>query len=279
MNTKQPTIKLSNIIFPIFLFTLSFLFLYHKTVWELIGDWYHDENYSHGFLIPLISGYMIWQKRDNLKQLKINPSNSGVLILLFGFGLYLIGYLAGESFTMRFSMIVVLTGTIIYTLGMEIFRELLFPVSYLVFMIPLPYLIYNSIAFPLKLLVSKYSVWFLQLIGIPVYREGNVIYLTNITLEVINACSGIRSLISLLALSTAIGYFYLNTNLKRAVLILLSVPIAILVNSLRIIITGILSNLYGSALARGFFHEFEGVVLFGFSLFFIFFASWILKKV
>lgn len=245
----------------------------------MVKDWYIDENYSHGFLIPVIAGYFFWQKKDILKSVAASPSTSGLFILISGIGVYLIGYLSGEQFTMRFSMLIVLAGAVVFTYGIEFFKAVSFPFIYLLFMIPLPYLIYDSVAFPLKLLVSKVSVEFLSLIGILVMREGNIIHLADTTLEVADACSGIRSIISLLALSTAVAYLTQKGWIKRLILILLAVPIAVFVNSIRVIVTGILAEKYGAKAAEGFFHEFAGLVIFGIAIIILIVSAILLGKI
>jgi exosortase len=146
-------------------------------------------------------------------------------------------------------------------------------------MIPLPYILYDSVAFPLKLLVSKFSVDFLTLIGVLALREGNIIHLVNTTLEVADACSGIRSIISLLALSTALAYFTQDGWIKKLVLVALAVPIAILVNSLRVIGTGILADKYGVEAAEGFFHEFAGLMIFGVAIVMLVLSAIVLGKI
>jgi exosortase len=261
IKSQYRTIVLSSIIF-----ILAFGFLYWNTIIDMVGDWYNDENYSHGFLIPLISGYFLWQRKDVIKSVSISSSYSGLFVLIFGAGIYLTGILSGELFTMRFSMLIVLAGAILFVYGREIYKAVSFPFYYLIFMIPLPYILYDSVAFPLKLLVSKVSVEFLSFIGILVMREGNIIHLANTTLEVADACSGIRSIISLLALSTAIAYLTQRGWIKRLTLIALAVPIAVFVNSIRVIVTGILAEKYGAEAAEGFFHEFAGLLIFGIAI-------------
>jgi exosortase A len=265
--------------FPLIIFLLVFVFLYWKTIHGMVMDWYMDENYSHGFLVPLISGYLLWQKRDSVRSAVANPLNSGLLIVIMGLCIYLVGNVAGEAFTMRVSMLVVLGGTILFTYGTGLFKTVSFPFLYLMFMIPLPYILYDSAAFPLKLLVSKYSVDFLKLIGVPVIREGNIIHLVNTTLEVADACSGIRSIMSLLALSAALAYFSQKGLIKRVLLVLLAVPIAVFANSIRVIGTGILASKYGSKAAEGFFHEFAGLVIFGVAMAMLILSAFILDRV
>jgi len=253
--------------------------LYWSTIVEMVKDWYIDENYSHGFLIPFISGYFYWQMIDRVRSVEKTRSVSGLFILLSGLTIYFIGFLSGEQFTMRLSMLIVLAGAVIFAYGIKFFKVVSFPFMYLLFMIPLPYLIYDSVAFPLKLFVSKVSVDFLSFIGILVMREGNIIHLASTTLEVADACSGIRSIISLLALSTAIAYLTQKRWVKRVVLIALAIPIAVFVNATRVIVTGILAERYGAEAAEGFFHEFAGLVIFGIAIALLIASAIILGKI
>jgi len=256
----------SNYIFGSGILLVLLLGLYYPIILKMVGDWSNDPNYSHGFLVPLIALYLLWQKRPSLLQTPISPSNWGLLALTCGLCIYVFGHLAAELFTMRASMLVVLAGVIISNLGISFFRCALLPYGYLYFMIPLPYLLYDAIAFPLKLFVAKYSVMVLQIIGISVYREGNIIMLPATTLEVADACSGIRSLMSLLALGVAYAYFSQKSLTKKIVLVASTIPIAVLANAVRVIGTGILAHHYGAAAAEGFFHEFAGMVIFAVSM-------------
>ena len=271
--------KQKTYLLPITLFVLAFGLLYWQTIYGMVMDWYHDENYSHGFLIPLISGYLLWQRKEEIKSIESKPINTGLLVVLTGLAVYLVGNVSGESFSMRASMLIVLAGAIIFSFGMRFFNAISFPYFYLIFMIPLPYILYDSVAFPLKLIVSKYSVEFLSMIGIPVLREGNVIHLVTTTLEVADACSGIRSIMSLLALSTALAYFTQRGWIKKTALILLAIPIAIFANSIRVIGTGILASKIGAKAAEGFFHEFAGLVIFGVAMAMLIFSAFVLGRV
>lgn len=266
-------------IVPVSVFLAAFALLYAGAIQGMVLDWYHDENYSHGFLIPLVSGYLVWQRLDELRAVEFRPTFLGLVVALLGIALFLFGMLAGESFTMRFSMLVVLAGAILYGYGAGLMKAVAFPFAYLVYMIPLPYILYDAIAFPLKLMVSKYSVAFLKLIGIPVMREGNVINLVSTTLEVADACSGIRSIVSLLALATALAYFSQKGWVKRTILIFSALPIAIFANGVRVIGTGILANRYGAVAAQGFFHEFAGLVIFGVAMALLLLTSYFLGKI
>lgn len=244
----------------------AFLLTYAGILHKLITDWSKDPNYSHGFLIPFISAYFIWQKRAELRGVASQPSNWGMLLVLSGLALLLMGTLSGEYFTMRLSMLVVLAGVVVFARGFSFLRAVAFPFGFLIFMIPLPYLVYDALAFPLKMIVSKYSVEFLNLVGVPILREGNILHLPQTTLEVADACSGIRSMISLLALGAAMGYMFLDGFARRAALVFLAVPIAVLANGVRVVGTGLLAVHYGSRVAEGFFHESAGLVIFGVAL-------------
>ncbi len=250
-------------------FFFALILLYFPVLKGLVYDWWHDPNYSHGFLLPLFSGYLIWVKKEELSTLPFRGSWWGMLLVAAGLILLLLGWVAGEQFTQRFSFLVVLYGGLVFLLGWPVARKLFFPVWLLTLAIPIPYVIYNSLTFPLKLFASKVATSLLQLIGLSVYRDGNIIILPNMVLEVVDACSGIRSLISLLAISAILAYFT-RSNLWKAVLILASIPVAIGVNVLRVFITGVLSYHLGPKAAEGFFHTFSGFLVFGLSLFLIF---------
>src|SRR5208337_1444409 len=143
-----------DMVLPIIVFLCAFCFLYWKTIQGMVMDWYMDENYSHGFLIPLISGYILWQRREELTSYEMKPYNTGLLLVLSGLAVYLVGNVSGESFTRRISMLIVIAGVILFSCGTRAFKEMSFPFFFLIFMIPLPYILYDAVAFPLKLFVS-----------------------------------------------------------------------------------------------------------------------------
>lgn len=263
----------------VFGFLGAFGFLFWGTINGMVMQWSNDENYSHGFIIPLVSGYLVWMERERLAGTPLRSSPGGLLLLLFGLFVFLAGYTAQIEFVERLALWLVLGGALLYALGGDMFKKTWFPYVYLLFMIPLPYVLYDSIAFPLKLFITEYSVVAVKMMGIPVLREGNIIHLTNTTLEVADACSGIRSIISLLALSTALAYFTQNGWLKKTVLVLLAFPIAVIANSIRVIGTAALAHSYGADVARGFFHEFAGLAIFALAFVMLLGSAAALKKI
>lgn len=236
--------------------------MYYRIVPDMVKDWYHDENYSHGFLVPVIAGYFLWQSWPELKERRVQPDGSGLAIILWGLLQLLVAWLGTEYFSMRTSLIVLLAGMTLFWFGREVLRGMALPLGYLVFMVPIPYIVYDTVAFPLKLFVTKVSVAFLKIVGVVVMREGNIIMFPTTTLEVADACSGIRSLVSLLALAVAYSFLVDTSTVRRWIIIFSSLPIAVATNALRVIVTGILAQWWGSKAAEGFFHEFAGLAVF-----------------
>jgi exosortase A len=238
------------------------LVLYLSVIKGLVYDWINMPDFSHGFLIPIVSIYFVYERRKTLSVLSPSSNWAGLGLIIFGILLLLLGNLATEYFTMRFSLLVVLGGILLFLLGREFFKNLLFPLIFLIFMIPIPSILMDRITFPMQLFASKVAARTLFLIIIPVLREGNVILLANTSLEVAEACSGIRSLISLLALSVVFAYFSQKTTWKKILLVLSTFPIAIVANAARVSGTGVLAHHYGDKVAQGFFHGFSGWILF-----------------
>lgn len=239
-----------------------FFYLYAPILPQLAADWWDDPNYSHGFLIPCLSAYCVWQKRQQLAQAASGPSQWGLPVLLLGLCMVFLGNIGAELFLMRASMIVVLAGLVLYHGGRKRLQVLAFPLAFLLFMVPLPAIVLNALTFPLQLLATRLSTMALQGIGLPVYREGNIIFLPYGTLEVVEACSGIRSLMSLTALAAVVAYMTHRTVWKRSVLVVSAVPMALVANAFRIWGTGVLAHLYGMRVADGFYHTFAGWLVF-----------------
>lgn len=251
---------------------------YYRIVGAMVKDWYFDDNASHGFLVPLISGYIIWTRRSELASTPVAPWKTGFWLTAWAAAMLVAGWLATELFTMRFSLVLALCGCVLFWLGKDAFSRLATPLLFLVFMIPIPAIVYDAVAFPLKLFVSWVSVSALKAMGVMVLREGNVIMFPNVILEVVDACSGLRSLTSLLALSAAYSLIFCRSTWMRVALIASAVPIAVATNTLRVIGTGLLARHMGAAAAEGFFHEFTGLVIFVLALVMLFGLHQILRR-
>ena len=258
---------------------LGIVGIYAGILQNLYLDWMNDPNYSHGLLVPIISGYFIWQERDKLGKLEVKPATSGILLIIFALLVLFAGVAAQEYFSKRASLVFLLAGIILFLMGWRWLKALALPVGFLFFMIPLPYIVYDAMAFPLKLFVAKFSVISLKLMGVVVWREGNIIMFPQTVLEVADACSGLRSLMSLLALGVALAVLSQDKTSRRVVLVLLTIPIAILTNMIRVIGTGFLAQYYGAAAAEGFFHEFAGMGVFVLAMVMLFVCSGVMRKI
>jgi exosortase len=244
------------------LIALGFATLYWRVLAKLVSDWYHDDNYSHGFLIVPLALYFVWERREKLRNTSVAPSTFGLVVLLGSVMVLIAGILGSELFLTRISIVGTIIGVVLYLFGWQHLRRLAFPVAFLLLMIPIPAIIFNRIAFPLQLLASQFGESAMGLANVPVLREGNVLILANTTLEVAEACSGIRSLVSLLTLAIVFGYFSDSRGWVRTVLAISSVPVAIVTNGFRVAGTGIAAHQFGAAAAEGFFHEFSGWLVF-----------------
>lgn len=236
--------------------------LYYLVLVHLGRQWWADENYSHGFLIPLVSAYLVWERRDRLRALSPHPSLVGSLVLLVGLGLLFLGVVGAELLVQRISLLVVLAGLVLFILGREFLRVLTVPLVLLLFMIPPPQILFNAIAFPLQGLAARTAEATLRFLSIPVLREGNIITLANTSLEVAEACSGIRSLITLMALAATLACLTRIGTWRGLALVAVSVPIAVIANAARVAGTGVLAYHYGPRVADGFFHTVSGWLLF-----------------
>lgn len=243
-----------------------FLWLYEPTLTHLVGQWWRDPNFSHGFFVPLFAAFVVWQERHRLAAIDRRPSWWGLLALALALTLLLGGQLGAELFLARISLVLLLAALVVVFLGWSFFRALLFPLAFLLLMIPIPTIIFNQITFPLQLQASKVAAFTLPLFGVPILREGNVINLPVMSLEVAEACSGIRSLMSLTTLAVIYGYLMERRIWVRWVLALAAVPIAIVANSVRIIGTGLLVQYWNPDKAEGFFHASWGWIIFVLSL-------------
>ena len=239
------------------------LALYAPILSRLVAQWYNDADYSHGFLVPLLSGYLIWRQRDELAKIPRRPSFWGMIVVLLSLGVLFLGSLGAELFLSRSSLVGVICGLVIYFHGWAMLKKLIFPIAFLMFAIPLPALIYNEIVFPLQFIASTFATRTLELLNLfPIMREGNVLVIPEMRLEVVEACSGIRSLMSLLALAAGYGYLAERSNLVRWFMFFAMIPLAIISNGTRVMITALMAHYIGPRAAEGFMHEFSGWVIF-----------------
>ena len=252
--------------------------LYHSILAGMIQDWSKNDNYSHGFFIPLISGYMVWSMKDELRRLSVKPANWGIFLLVAGLGQLYIARVGSEYFLQRSSIILVLLGTVLFLAGTAMARRVMVPLVYLLFMVPLPAIIWNKIAFPMQLFSSAATEVVVRAIGIPILREGNVLYLAQTTLEVIDACSGLRSLTTMFALSGAFAWFSALSTNRKWILFLAAAPIAIFANIVRLTGTAGLASVYGEKVAQGFLHDFSGMFVFIIGLLMLIFTSKLLHS-
>jgi exosortase len=243
---------------------------------DLISDWYRDDNYSHGFFIIPVSIALFWRKRHELVP-HAKPSGWGIVLFLIGCIGMIFGIAASEYFTTRFSLVLVITGIGLHQLGMENFRKVWFSFFFLFFMIPIPSVIYYSATLPMQLFGSKVTAWVLHSLGVPAIRQGNVIHLQGYSLEVAEACSGLRSLVTLMALGALYGYMFMPGRWLPFILFAATVPIAILTNIIRLLFTAIGAYAISTELAEEFLHELSGILVFITALFFMLILGVLLK--
>jgi exosortase len=234
---------------------------YAPVLKALVRQWNNDPDMGHGFFVPLIAGFIIWQRREELAAIQPEPNWWGLVVVAWGGLQLMLATLGAELFTARMSFVVTLIG-VVWTLGGTVMlKKLAFPLFLLFFMLPIPAVIYSAATFKLQILASQLADGALTVLSIPVLREGNVLELPNQRLSVVDACSGIRSLLSLTFLSLVYGYFFERKTWVRVVLFFSTIPIAIIANASRVTMTGIITQVKPE-LAEGFFHEAEGWVIF-----------------
>jgi exosortase len=244
--------------------------LYRSIIRDLALQWWDDPNYSHGFLVPLFSGFLVWHQRAELRALTPRGTVLGLVVLVAGILELLLGDLGAENFLMRSSLLVIIAGLVLFHFGPQILQAVAFPLGFLLFMIPLPATVFYAITFPLQSFAAAQAATILEWIGIPVLLDGNVIHLSQLSLGVTEACSGIRSLISLLAGAAAWAYLALPGGWMAVVFVASAIPVTIIANVARVVLTGIIGQHWGVEYASGFFHEFAGwgIYLFAFGCLF-----------
>jgi len=278
----------------------ALVFAYATVLRKLGIDWWTDENYSHGLLIPFVIGFILWSNRERFKQTPASPSGlwGGAAVLCALFALW-VGTAGAELYTQRLSLVLVVAGIVLYFWGFRVLRLTLVPLALFFLAIPIPLIVFNKIAFPLQIFASRCAVWSMRLFGISVLRAGNVIELLprgsleTKKLEVVEACSGIRSLMTLVTLSVVFAYMTHPRDpgtgprapwwkgygfWRSAILVIAAVPIAILTNALRVSGTGVLAHYYGTGVADGFFHSFSGWVIYISAALLMFAVGWVLDR-
>lgn len=238
-----------------------FIILSLPVLRDLIGDWMRDDNYSHGFFIVPISIWLMYRKRHDII-FPATPSKAGWVVFGLGCLGLVLGVAASEFFTTRVSMVIILTGLALYYLGWANFRKVWFSFAFLLFMIPIPAVIYNAATFPMQLFASKTTSVLLNTLGVPAVRKGNVIQLPNYALEVLEACSGLRSLVTLMALGALYGFLTLPGKVRPLILFAATIPIAIVTNIFRIFVTAIAAYAISTSFAEDFLHEISGILVF-----------------
>jgi exosortase len=237
--------------------------VYAPVLYYMVLHWRDVPDYSHGFVIAPLAVYFAWERRRALERAPIEPSWWGLVPLSFGALALAVGRLGVELMSMRTGFVLTLIGLVLLLLGRRVFRILAFPLCFLFLMVPLPQSLVNVVAFPLQLLAADLAVKTLQFLGEPVLREGNIIHLPNAPLFVAQACSGLRSLMALGTLGVVFAYFFRKTWGERLILVASTLPIAVLVNAFRVLLTAALTYRYGPAMAEGVIHQTEGFFTFG----------------
>jgi len=256
------------------LWVVSFFPIYH----DLIKTWLEHSNNSHGILVPLISAYLIWQKRHRLKKATFKSYKLGLTIFMVSMFLSILSYAGGVAVVARLMIVTSLVGLLLYNFGTSVISIIRFPLLFLFFMVPVPDTIYSMAALPLQIFATKVATFILKALSIPVFREGTMLYFVQTQLEVAEQCSGLRSMTSFIMLSFLFSYMMDDKLWKRVVIVLSAIPLAIFANTIRVTGTGILANYYGAKVARGFLHEFSGMAVFVFGFILLLLEYYLLSK-
>ena len=251
-----------------------FIFNYLPTFLVMWDHWFErDSYYSHGVLIPFISGFLIWQKREELKKIPFESSRWGMPLIITGVCLQLLSALFRVNFSSDFSMLLVFIGMILYFFGEKIFYKIRFPIAFLIFMVPMPEVVIANISFKMKIFAAHLATIVLNHMRMPALQKGSIILMRHAQVQVEDICSGLRSLISLMALGSIFAYWMKASLWKRIFLFLLTLPIAIITNVCRIVFLASVSEIWGPEYAQGFVHEAAGFTVFGLAFILLFAAG------
>jgi len=240
----------------------AILVVYWDVVTGLTRQWATDQDYSHAFLVPPLAAYFAYQRRARLQSAAVRPTAAGLLVVAAGLITFAAGVAAADLFLARVSLLPVIAGCVLFLFGFDHIRILAFPLAFLLLMIPLPAIVFNDVTLPLQLLASQAGELVLRAAGIPVLRDGNVLELVGLRLEVAEACSGIRSLLALITFAITVGQFGSSSTLRVCVLIIATLPIAIATNAARVAGTGLAAHVWGPVAAQGFLHTASGAIAF-----------------
>lgn len=255
---NRPRVQLGALV----LLLAALAFAYWNVAAALVTQWSEDENYSHGFLIVPLAAYFAWRRRAALRELPVRPSSWGLALVALSLCALLAGVAAAEIFVARLSFVGVVAGATLFVCGPRHLRVLAFPVGFLLLMIPPPEILFNHVALPLQLFASRAGEIVLRGAGVPVLRDGNVLELVSMRLEVAEACSGIRSIVSLLTFALVLGEFNGCSRSRMLLLAVATVPIAVLANATRVAATGLAAHTWGPAVAEGLLHTTSGFLVF-----------------
>lgn len=242
----------------------AFFLTYFPTLLWMWDRWFsRDSYYSHGILVPFVTGYLIWQKREELMKIAPQSSPWGFVLIVAGLMIHVLSSILRIYFSSGFSMLVVIVGVILHFFGKDILRKIFFPVAFLFFMMPLPLVVIVNISFKMKIFAAKIAAYLLNEMGLRAIREGSIIKMPHTHVIVEDVCSGLRSLISLAALGSIFAYWLNGPIYKRMFLFLMTIPIAIVTNVCRVVFLASVSEIWGSQYAEGFVHDASGFMVFG----------------
>lgn len=253
--------------------------LYFDAIQLMTAVWINMEEYGHGFMLPLITLFLIWQKKDILETMEFTGSWYGFMLAIVAVTVYVLGELSGLVTLVQYSMVLFIFALVLSILGLRAFKVIFVPLCILLFMIPLPNIVFNNLSAYLQLVSSEIGVFVIRLFGISVFLEGNIIDLGTYQLQVVEACNGLRYLFPLMTLSFIAAYFFKGSFWKKAIIFLSSIPITVFMNSFRIGVIGVLVEHYGIGMAEGFLHDFEGWVVFMACIFVLVLEMWILARI
>lgn len=240
-----------------------FILIYMPIFWWMWERWFApDSYYTHGILVPFVTAFLIWYKRDVLRKIPLESSPWGLKLIVLGILIHLLSALFRIYFTSGFSMLIVIMGLVLHFYGEKVFKETAFALCFLVFMVPLPMIIVTGISFKLKLYVAHIAAGVLNNIRIPAIEDGSIIRMPHAEVIVDDVCSGLRSLISLTALGSLFAYWMTANKIKKVILFVSTIPIAVVTNVFRIVVLAVISEVWGAQYAKGLLHELTGLSVF-----------------